>query len=145
MSQVKIGVCVYIFNQNNQVLLGLRKSLHANGSWCPPGGHLEYGETAVSAAVREVSEETGLTVNESDVIFAGYTDDFFNESGKQYVTIHFMTTKYLGVPEVLETDKCAQWEWFSLNELPGNLMLPNINFLKKYPDVLSDFITKKDN
>lgn len=31
------------------------------GRWTPPGGHLEPGEDAVTAAYRELLEETGLT------------------------------------------------------------------------------------
>ncbi|MBS2554739.1 NUDIX domain-containing protein [Catenulispora sp. NL8] len=31
------------------------------GRWTPPGGHLEPGEDAVTAACRELLEETGLT------------------------------------------------------------------------------------
>ena len=50
---VKVGVGLYILNSNHQLLLGLRKSIHGNGTWCPPGGHLEYGESFEQAAVRE--------------------------------------------------------------------------------------------
>ncbi len=32
------------------------------GTWSLPGGHIEPGETARAAAVREVAEETGLAV-----------------------------------------------------------------------------------
>ena len=133
-NQVRIGVCLYIFNKNRQVLLGLRKSNHAKGTWCPPGGHLEYGETQKQAVVREVFEETGLTVLENDIYFAGTTDDFFAESKKQYVTLHFYCTEFSGEPEVCEPQKCELWQWFSLDEWPENMMLPNINFKKKYPD-----------
>lgn len=60
---IRVGVGVYIFNQKNRVLLGLRKSQHGQGTWCPPSGHMEYGETNEQAALREVKEETGLELN----------------------------------------------------------------------------------
>ena len=40
---IKVGVGVLIFNDKNQLLLGLRKSTHGGGSGCPPGVQLEYG------------------------------------------------------------------------------------------------------
>ena len=60
---VRVGVGIYIFNQEHQVLLGQRKSVHGFGCWCSPGGHLEFGETTEQAAIREVKEETGLTLD----------------------------------------------------------------------------------
>ena len=129
---VKIGVGLYIFNSQNQVLLGLRKSAHANGTWCPPGGHLEYGETNEQAAAREAKEETGLKILPQDITFAGVTNDFFEESGKHYITLHMSCHKFSGTPKVIEPNKCAEWRWFDLNKLPSPLMLPNQNFLKQY-------------
>ena len=41
----RVGVGLYLFNDKHQLLLGLRKSSHGNGTWCPPGGHMEFGES----------------------------------------------------------------------------------------------------
>lgn len=46
----------------NHVLLIKRGD---TGLWALPGGHLDEGEEAASAAVREVAEETGLVIPES--------------------------------------------------------------------------------
>ncbi len=86
---IRVGVGVYIFNQQNQVLLGLRKSQHGQGTWCPPGGHMEYGETNEQAALREVKEETGLELNPQEVVLQGITNDFYPENGRHYITLHF--------------------------------------------------------
>jgi len=40
-----------------------RDALHEPGRWGYPGGDLEAGEDFVSAAVRELEEETGLVVD----------------------------------------------------------------------------------
>lgn len=37
------------------------------GYWIGPGGHIDEGEDALSAAVREVREETGVVVDESNI------------------------------------------------------------------------------
>jgi ADP-ribose pyrophosphatase YjhB (NUDIX family) len=56
------GVVVLIEEQD-RVLLGRRgpRSFEA-GRWCLPGGFIEYAEDFLTAAVREVREETGLRV-----------------------------------------------------------------------------------
>lgn len=130
--QVKVGVGVYIFNSKNRLLLGLRKSKHGEGTWCPPGGHLEYGESFEQAAVRETKEETDLSIEEKDISVGGITNDFFEESGKHYVTVHLIARKFKGVPSVCEFDKCAEWQWFDLENLPSELFLPVKQFLGKY-------------
>jgi len=133
---VKVGVGLYLINDNRQLLLGLRKSQHGNGTWCPPGGHLEYGESFEQAAVRETKEETSLEVNEKDVCVCGVTNDFFKESGRHYITVHLKAQKYKGIPKICESDKCAEWRWFDLTSLPENLFLPAAQFLKSNSEQL---------
>ena len=129
---IRVGVGVYIFNPQKQVLLGLRKSQHGQGTWCPPGGHMEYGETNEQAARREVKEETGLDIDEQKIRLRGVTNDFYKESGKQYITLHFFCQNFKGDPQIMEPDKCAKWQWFDIDNLPENLMLSNQNFLKNH-------------
>ena len=37
--------------------------------WSPPGGMIDAGESPLQAAVREVAEETGVTIEQSDLEF----------------------------------------------------------------------------
>lgn len=55
---------------------GLRR--HA-GQWALPGGRLDPGETAEQAALRELSEEVGLTLSEGALL--GRLDDYETDSG----------------------------------------------------------------
>lgn len=131
--QIGIGVGLYLLNDKHQLLLGLRKSKHGEGTWCPPGGHLEYSESFEDAAIRETREETGLIAQKNDIIIGGVTNDFFEESGKHYVTIHLVSTVFSGKPEVMEPEKCSLWRWFDLNNLPENIFLPVAHFLAQNP------------
>jgi len=56
-----IGIGVIIIRAG-KILLGKRRNTHGAGSWCCPGGHLEYGESFESCARLEVKEETGLEI-----------------------------------------------------------------------------------
>jgi 8-oxo-dGTP pyrophosphatase MutT (NUDIX family) len=49
------------------------------GQWALPGGRLDAGETAERAALRELDEEVGLTLDESTVL--GVLDDYGTRSG----------------------------------------------------------------
>lgn len=129
---IKVGVGVLIYNDKDELLLGLRKSKHGAGTWCPPGGHVEYGEDFEDAATRETVEETGLVLDKKDLTVCGVTNDFFKESGKHYVTVILKTTNFVGKPELKEPDKCAKWQWFAKDKLPDKLFLPICNFLNKY-------------
>jgi ADP-ribose pyrophosphatase YjhB (NUDIX family) len=54
--------------QDDQVLLGRRGSGFATGKWGLPQGYVETHEDYLSAAVREVKEETGLDVRIRSII-----------------------------------------------------------------------------
>lgn len=135
--QVRVGVGVLLFNEDRQLLLGLRKSKHGENSWSPPGGHLEYGESFAATAVREVKEETGIDIDSSSISVCGVTNDFFSDSGKHYITVLVRAGHFLGDPKVMEPDKCHQWQWFGKENMPDNLFLPLQNFLDQNPDIFS--------
>ena len=62
------GVVVMI-KREDRVLLGLRgKTSNQQGKWCFPGGFVEHGEDFLSAAIREVKEETNLDVEILSII-----------------------------------------------------------------------------
>ena len=58
-SEVRPGVAAVISNGEDRILLQRRSD---NGLWGLPGGSVEIGESVRDAIVREVREETGLSV-----------------------------------------------------------------------------------
>ena len=56
-----VGVGAVVF-RGNEVLLIRRGKPPRMGDWSLPGGMQEIGETVFEAAVREVQEETGVTI-----------------------------------------------------------------------------------
>lgn len=53
------GVTAVVINARDEVLLQLRRDTE---TWAPPSGGVEPGETVAGAAIREVLEETGISV-----------------------------------------------------------------------------------
>lgn len=64
MTDVRVGVVdVYVLRPSGQVLLLQRRlDTRCPGSWETVHGHIEPAEAPEAAAVREVREETGLSV-----------------------------------------------------------------------------------
>lgn len=54
------AVVALVFDQDRRLLLIRRQNHPFKGLWALPGGHIEPGEHINSAAIREVSEETGI-------------------------------------------------------------------------------------
>lgn len=127
----KVGVGVYILNSNSQVLLIKRKGSHGEGTWCPPGGHLEFGESWLDCAKRETKEESDLNITGAE--FWGVTNDVFKEENKHYITLALRAPGYSGEPKIMEPEKCTEIGWFDLNNLPKPLFLTFINFLDSNP------------
>lgn len=120
---VGVGVGVLIFNQHNQILMGKRLDGVGSGTWSPPGGHLEFGETFEETAVRETFEEVGIVIETPT--FISLTNNFFKEDGKHYIVI-FMKGIYDNAQPILhkERHKITEWQWFDLNDLPKNIFPP---------------------
>lgn len=56
------AVAGYVLDDRDQLLLGRRAREPGKGMLGPPGGFLDFGETAEEAVLREIREETGLDV-----------------------------------------------------------------------------------
>lgn len=122
----KVGVGV-IVKKNGKVLLGKRKNAHGEGSWCFPGGHLEFNETFEDCAKRETKEETGITI--TDIMFGTATNDIFTDENKHYVTVFMVANHESGEASVKEQEKCERWGWFTWDNLPEPLFIPIQNLL----------------
>jgi 8-oxo-dGTP diphosphatase len=116
-----VGVGVIVV-RDGLVLLGERVGSHGAGTWAPPGGHMEFGETVAACAARELLEETGLALR--DVEAAPYTSDLFAAEGKHYVTLFVVAGCGEGEPQRVEPDKCMRWQWCRWSDLPAPLFRP---------------------
>lgn len=128
-----IGVGVLVW-RGQQLLLGQRIAKDQSTCWQFPGGHLEYGESVIECAVREVSEETSLTVK--NLRHFGFTDKAFSVGGCQYITLLVSCEYDAGEARALEPEKCNVWQWFDSQKLPEPLFKPIQIFLAQQPESL---------
>lgn len=73
----KIAVLCYLFDQDGRVLLLHRRKPPNRDLYSPVGGKLEtdQGESPTACAVREIAEETGLTVAANDLHLTGIVSE----------------------------------------------------------------------
>ena len=111
----KVGIGILII-KNKQILLGKRKSSHGEGQYSFPGGHLEYMESFIDCAQRELAEECGVKIKNIRFQFLSNVDTY---TPKHYVHIGLVADWDSGDPQVLEPDKCEHWNWYDLDNVPS--------------------------
>jgi ADP-ribose pyrophosphatase YjhB (NUDIX family) len=96
-----------------------------DGTWCVPGGRMEFGESVRECAQREFSEETGRSVELTDVL--GFYSDPCEQTHRypDGTVVQFAGVVFRGTagPVVgpLAGDT-VEVRWFVSSELPANLM-----------------------
>ena len=130
----KIGIGVYIMDGKGNLLMLLRTSAHQSGTWCPPGGHFEMGESFLDCCKREVKEEVGLDI--TDVEMLAVVNNIISPD-KHYVNIDFVAKGVSGQPIIGEPEKMEKLGWYPLDNLPQPLMQPTANLFATHPEVVA--------
>jgi 8-oxo-dGTP diphosphatase len=69
----KLGVALYVL-RDTDVLLIQRGKEPGLGKWALPGGGVNFGEDVITAALRELHEETGLHATSMDCDVVGISE-----------------------------------------------------------------------
>ncbi|HBL84420.1 MAG: NUDIX hydrolase [Clostridiales bacterium GWF2_38_85] len=129
--------CDVIIENNGQILLQKRTD---DGEWCVPGGGMNFGETFLETATREVMEETGLKL-ESLSLFGIYSGkncvvEYPNKDVVFGGIVVFIAKKYSGELRK-NSNESYELKFFSRENLPQNIRKTNkiwINQWKKGQD-----------
>jgi 8-oxo-dGTP pyrophosphatase MutT (NUDIX family) len=125
------GIGVIVENYDGTLLLHLRdgNAPVMKNEWCLIGGGLEGGETGEAAALREVKEETGLTLN--DVHFLKEFSFNGSTKGLYYGTVDTrVETLILGEGEELR--------FFTRYEALGHIRL--LGYTNAYLENFSEYL-----
>lgn len=120
---------VFTKEEEPKVLLIQRGNEPYKGCWAFPGGFMNMEETAEECAVRELKEETGLTVKQIQQIGA-YSKVDRDPRGR---TISIAYLAIVDAPTaVTGMDDAAKAAWFPLSSLP--------NLAFDHKDIMADAI-----
>lgn len=105
-----------------------------------PGGHVEPGEAFTDSVVREVFEETGLTIE--DPILCG-TKQFQTHQNERYVVFLYKASRFHG--ELQSSDEGRVF-WVPREKLPEYPLVPDfLDMVRVFEtDTLNEFFYTKD-
>ena len=110
-----------IVNERNETLVSLRHDdAHQGGKWEFPGGKFESGESAEQALTRELEEELGITVQETEPFI-----ELEYQYPEKVVRLHVLRVNaFSGVAKGVEGQMV---EWIDAATLSG-LTFPDANY-----------------
>ncbi len=113
---------VYLILQDpatRQIVMILRQNTgYEDGHYGLPAGHIESGESATEAMVREAREEIGIVLDAADLepvhVQQRRTPDYI------YFDVYFLAQHWHGQPRNCEPHKCGDVRWVDLSDYPAN-------------------------
>lgn len=101
-----VSVAAAVVREDGQVLAIRRRD---NGRWELPGGILEHGETVHAGVIREVEEETGMTV-EPEILSGVY-----HNIARDVIALVFRCRHVAGAPR--STHESSEVEWLTVDQV----------------------------
>lgn len=128
--ELTVLCCLY---KENKILLQNRIKNDWKG-YTLPGGHVEKGESFIDAVIREMKEETGLTI--SNPHLCGIKQ--FPIHGGRYIVFLYKTNEFEG--DLVSSDE-GKMEWVDRNDLEDYKLVEDFYELLKVfdEDNLSEF------
>ncbi len=110
--EVELTNMCMICDGKGNVLVQDKKNHPTWHGWNFPGGHVEQGEYVTPSVIREMYEETGLTIENPRL--CGIKEFHKSKVGKRYIVFLYITDRYSG-----ELKASAEGDifWYPLSEL----------------------------
>ena len=129
-----------VYDHSGNILVQDRKDPSFPGL-CFPGGHVEPSESFVDSVIREVWEETGLTIENPRLCG---TKQFQTNHGERYVVFFYKTDRYSGQ---LRSSEEGEVFWIPRDTLPQYILCADFESMLKVfeSDDLSEFYYYKED
>jgi len=127
-----LRIAVYlILLKGNKILLSRRFNTGwMDGKYSLIAGHLDGNESVGDSMLREAYEEAGIKINKDDLLPATVLHRY--STNQEYMDFFFVAKKWVGEPTIKEPNKCDDMSWFSINDLPNNLLPYIVEAIKNY-------------
>ncbi len=108
------NMCMICDGMGN-VLVQDKKNHPTWHGWNFPGGHVEPGEYVTPSVIREIREETGLTIESPKL--CGIKEFHRSKDGKRYIVFLYVADRFSGE---LRSSAEGNIFWYPLNELAAS-------------------------
>ncbi len=118
----KIIPASYLLLLKDEKILMIRryKTGYQDGNYSLPAGHVEDGESATEALIREVKEEININIKKEDIICI---HTIYRQAGDSTrVDFYYEVKNWSGDIKNNEIDKCDDISWFNIDSLPTNIV-----------------------
>ncbi|MEL3946529.1 NUDIX domain-containing protein [Streptomyces sp. LNU-CPARS28] len=137
-SMTLLVAAIIVHDQATKRVVLLQRSENAKfaqGMWDLPVGKREPGEPITDTAVRELYEETGLTVKPESLKVAHIIHGAWGvEAPNGFLTVVFAAHEWSGEPENREPRKHAQVRWVATDVIPEEFVDTTASALHRYLD-----------
>ena len=124
------SVYLIIRNEEKQILLQRRQGTKLwPGFLALPAGHIDEGENAYDAVIREAREELGIEISINNIIDT-FVVNRRNKSLLPYYDVYFEIDNYTGELKINEPEKCSELVWSDINNLPEDMIDFEIEAIK---------------
>lgn len=140
-STVLTNLCLVEDLENGKVVLQYRSPERYKkwSGYAFPGGHIEEGESLAESVIREVYEETGLTITDPKLVAV---KDWPLDEGGRYIVFCYKATEFTGQLRSSEEGEVSWVEKDQLEQLDLSYdMLPLLEVMED-PD-LSEYYYRK--
>ena len=121
-SHTLLVAAVIVHDRAAGKVLLIKRGPHAKfapGHWDLPVGKADKGEVITATAVRELEEETRLTVDPAELKVAGIIHGAWGvEAPNGFLTVVFVAEDWIGEPINAEPNKHAQVAWVDAAQVP---------------------------
>lgn len=121
------ATCLVVVSPQAQLLLVQRSVAPQLGQWCLPGGFIEVDEMPEKAALRELTEETGLTGRIESLLGVRTSASTMYHS---VLLIGYLVRRYNG--QLAPGDDAADARWFDHDKLPPIPFESHTHYIRRY-------------